>query len=159
MENRRACTYKCLFSTWPVSWQTHALLPTSCAQLPTGCAICKHWRMQDVLLYSWPDTAAGTPTNRRFTLSSSLSFDLYSAGGSTQGMLFHSLYVPFLQACLNWRNRIFLTTSKSSLMSVKSSTAVALQVQDILSQGLAGNNQGMHGRDMLQVTCACCSRN
>lgn len=44
-------------------------------------------------------------------------------------------------------------------MTVKSSTAVALQVQDVLSQGLAGNNKGMHGKDMLQVTCACCSQN
>lgn len=49
-------------------------------------------------------------------------------------------------------------------MTVKSSTAVALQVQDVLSQGLSGNNKSIHGRDMLQVTCAvnkcaCCSQN
>lgn len=99
-----------------------------------------------------------------FVFSSLLSFDLSLAHSSTQGMLFNFLYVPFLQAYLNLRNWVFLTTSKSGLMTVKSSTAVALQVQDVLSQGLSGNNKSIYGRDMLQVTCtvnkcACCSQN
>lgn len=91
---------------------------------PAAHGLCHLQALEDAL--SSHDTAAGTLINTGFTLSSSLSFDLSSAGGSTREVLFHSLYVPFLQACLNWRNQIFLTTSKSSLMTVKSSTAVAL---------------------------------
>lgn len=172
MENQRACTYKYPFSTWPASWQAQAPLPASCAQLPRGCAICKASKdaspRMTQQLERVEDRQGALLTHFQedffFVFSSLLSFDLSLAHSSTQGMLFNFLYVPFLQAYLNLRNWVFLTTSKSGLMTVKSSTAVALQVQDVLSQGLSGNNKSIYGRDMLQVTCtvnkcACCSQN
>lgn len=172
-------------------WKIKGLVPTN-THFPLGQLAGKHEhhclpavhscpgavpsaRRRRMLLLAWHSSWSGWRTGREpfwhtfrkiffLVFSSLLSFDLSLAHSSTQGMLFNFLYVPFLQAYLNLRNWVFLTTSKSGLMTVKSSTAVVLQVQDVLSQGLSGNNKSIYGRDMLQVTCtvnkcACCSQN
>lgn len=95
---------------------------------PQGVA--QHWGQAQ----STPEALKGT----FLKFSSPTVLRWVPVSGSVRGTLFHFPGVPFLQACSNSRNWVFLMISKPGLMTAKGSTAVALQARGVLSKGCQG---------------------